>query len=219
MRTCYALCGHTVRLDRSAHATAHAHAQVSEMPCEGDTATNGTKHTGFKGLVVGTPSSVPYPLWRYQRLSHPHTTCKWIRWGNTPDGWCTPYVEQPPPPSDDAPLWGYRNAAPEMAPKAAGGGTRWFRNWAVTFSTPFVKEVLLPRFLLVSAAHTRASAMRNHVVPCYAMCVPCVYHVHVVHAHAHMCITHVRLLSAEGAACMCTVCVTWTSRRIFVHVL
>ena len=58
-------------------------------------------------------------------------------------------------PSKTAALWGWENFAPSTevhnVSAHADHSRRFFRSWAVAFSTPSARERMLPRFLLVDS--------------------------------------------------------------------
>lgn len=144
---------------------------VSDLPVE--LGLHGANHTGFKGELAGVGSYLPYgPLFDLRGISKTHV---WGSSGLPPGGgFCAPFFSQTRQKSLHAPLWGWHQGVPARdapVPRATDGSLppaaeqhakkRWFRAWAVTFSTPYFKERVLPSYLLVGAATRGEADCRN----------------------------------------------------------
>ena len=132
---------------------------IVDHPAEG-LHTRGTIHTGVRGELSGV-SSVTHELFEYIMTTHPtrswymRSRSKLFTWGSRPGlVHCAPYVSQQRP-SKTAALWGWENFAPSTevhnVSAHADHSRRFFRSWAVAFSTPSARERMLPRFLLVDS--------------------------------------------------------------------
>jgi hypothetical protein len=132
---------------------------IADMPVEG-TRTRGTTMSGYKNDRVGVSSLLADELFEY--IGSGDRRAKRFVWGGSPGLlYCAPFSSVLRPLGNRTPLWGWFNAVPaaELAmalpkrelgePTPEGRERRYFRNWAVTFSTPVAKERLLPKFLLV----------------------------------------------------------------------
>lgn len=160
---------------------------LSDSPVEG-TRSHGTVHKGFRGELIGVSSALPGDLWETVYTTSPkrsyylHSKSKLFTWGSSPGlMYCAPYASQRRPHSTNAPMWGWEAFAPstEVFNTTAHNDTdrRFFRNWAVTFSTPALKERLLPHFLLVDD--------NGKEVPCRSMRGGVELYERPTHAHAH----------------------------------
>lgn len=144
---------------------------LSDSPVEG-MRSHGTLHTGFRGELIGVSSALPGDLWETIYTASPrrsfylHSKSKLFTWGASPGLMpCAPYASQRKPRSTNALMWGWEASAPsaEVFNISAHNDTerRFFRSWAITFSTPPLKEKLLPNFLLTDD--------KGHEVPCRSM--------------------------------------------------
>ena len=133
---------------------------VSDLPIE--ISNKGANLTGFKGELSGVASALPHgPLFDLNGIYKMYV---WGSGGAPPGGgFCAPHFSQTRPRSPSSPLWGWHQAVPASDAPARDNHAqrRWFRAWAVTFSTPYFKERWLPSFLLVgSAAAPRARGVK-----------------------------------------------------------
>ena len=146
---------------------------VSDLPVE--LGPTGSNLTGFKGELAGISSHLPYgPLFDMVGIHKPHV---WGDGGSPPGGgFCAPHFSQTKPKSEHAPLWGWHQGLVAPSQHAAEGHgaeghlpvaerqhakRRWFRAWAVTFSTPYFKERALPGWLLVGTGARGEADCRN----------------------------------------------------------